>query len=124
MDRIRLQGMRFFVHAGSTEAERDAGHHLELDVEMGLDLRPAGEADDLEATVDYAAVHGAIEEAVAGGRYTLLEAVAEDAAAAAADALDHPVDELVVRARKPSPPVPGGVMDQAEVEIRREPDDA
>lgn len=121
MDRLRLQGMRFFVHVGSTEAEREAGHHLEVDLELALDLREAGEADDLEATVDYSAVHAALEAALAGERFTLLEAVAHEAARAAAGALNQPVEELVVRARKPAPPVPGGVMDHAEVEIRREP---
>lgn len=121
MDRLRLQGMRFFVHVGSTEAEREAGHHLEIDIEIALDLREAGEADALEATVDYSAVHAALGAALDGQRYTLLEAVAQEAARAAAGALDQPVEELVVRVRKPGPPVPGGVMDHAEVEIRREP---
>lgn len=113
--------MRFYVHVGSTEAEREAGHHLEVDLELGLDLGPAARADALDATVDYSAVHAALDEALAGERYTLLEAVARDALQAAVDAVDEPLEEVVVRARKPAPPVPGGVMDHAEAELRREP---
>ena len=87
-----------------------------MDVELHLDLRPAGLADDLEQTVDYGRVYDAVRTIVQTRTFKLLEAMAE--AIAAQLLTDAAVDEVVVRVRKPKVQL-GGPLDHAAVEIRR-----
>lgn len=116
MDVIRLRNLRFFTHVGCTAEERRVGQHLEMDVEIHLDLREAGTTDRIGASVDYAQAAGRIREAVQGVEANLLETVAERAAQAL---VPMALGTVVVRVRKPAPPMPGAHADYAEVEIRR-----
>lgn len=116
MDRITLRNLRVFTHIGCTSEERDVGQHLEMDLEMWMDLREAGTTDRIGASVDYAAAAAAVREAVVGVEANLLETVAERAAAAV---LALGVPRTTVRVRKPHPPMPGAHADHAEVEIHR-----
>ncbi len=116
-DRIRLCAMEFYGYHGALPAERDLGQRFVIDVEMALDLRPAGESDDLRRTVSYADVYDDVRAIVEGPACHLIEAVAERIAARvlAAHAV---VEEVRVRVRKPEVPI-RGVLDAAEVEIVR-----
>ncbi|MBI3990158.1 MAG: dihydroneopterin aldolase [candidate division NC10 bacterium] len=105
MDRIVLQGIRFYGHHGATEAEQTLGQRFQVDVELGLDLRPAGGSDDLQATVNYALVHRLVVEVGTQERFHLLEALAERIAQVILERF--PVKEVKVRACKPSPPLQG-----------------
>lgn len=116
MDRVSLRNLRLYTHVGCTSEERRVGQHLEMDIEFRLDLAEAGTSDRITASIDYARAAHAIREAVGGIEANLLETVAERAAAAL---LELGGDEVVVRVRKPSPPIPGAHADYAEVEIRR-----
>lgn len=116
MDCIRLRNLRFFTHVGCTSEERRVGQHLEMDVEFHLDLREAGMTDRIGASIDYATAAGKLHEAVQGLEANLLETVAERAAQAL---LGMGAESVVVRVRKPAPPMPGAHADHAEVEIRR-----
>lgn len=116
-DRIVLSNMVFDGRHGSHEEERQSAQPFEVDVELHLDLRPAGQEDDLERTVDYSRVFEATRAIVEGPSRHLLETLAETIAAAAlADAA--PVEEVVVRVRKPQVQLPGR-LDWSGVEIRR-----
>mgnify|MGYP000902331629 CR=1 FL=1 len=57
MDRIFLCGMRFMACHGVLPHEREIPQPFEADVELGLDLRAAGESDNIEDTVNYAKVY-------------------------------------------------------------------
>ena len=116
MDTIRLRNIRLFTHVGCSAEERRVGQHLEMDIEFHLDLREAGSADRISSTIDYATAVQNVHKAVGGLEANLLETVAERAAAAV---LDLGADSVVVRVRKPTPPMPGGYAEYAEVEIRR-----
>ena len=116
MDRITLRNMCVFTHVGCTSEERRVGQHLELDVEFHLDLRGPGGSDRIADSIDYAKAYQLVKKAVEGLEANLLETIAERAAAAVRD-LGAPT--VVVRVRKPAPPIPGGHADYAEVEIRR-----
>jgi dihydroneopterin aldolase len=116
MDRVTLKNLRLFTHVGCTAEERRVGQHLEIDIEFHLDLREAGTSDRIGASVDYAKAATRVREAVSGIEANLLETVAQRAAAAL---LDLGVPTVVVRVRKPSPPIPGAHADHAEVEVRR-----
>lgn len=115
-DRVTLRNLRVYTHVGCTAEERRVGQHLEVDIEFRLDLREAGTTDRIGASIDYAAAATRVRDAVSGIEVNLLETVAERAA----DAL-HALGarEIVVRVRKPSPPIPGAHADFAEVEIHR-----
>jgi dihydroneopterin aldolase len=117
MDRIKLVNMTFYGHHGVYEAERELGKPVSFDVELCLDLRPAGESDDLNQTVDYAAVYALIKETEESKQYYLLEALAEAVAARILHSYPQ-VREVVVRARKQEAPV-GGLIQHVEVEITR-----
>lgn len=115
-DRIVLVGMAFQGRHGVHERERRIPQRFEVDLELALDLRPAGTRDDLELTVDYAAVYELVRRIVESTSFRLIEALAE---AIAHEALTmQRVSEVTVRVRKPDVQV-GGPLAYAGVEIRR-----
>ena len=116
-DKVRLTNMIFYGHHGVGEAEREVGGRFSIDVEMVLDLRAAGAGDDLEKTVDYAAVYDLVRRIESHRNYRLLEALAERIAGGVL--AGFPVDEVTVRVRKNSVPIVG-ILDCAEVEITRQ----
>ena len=115
-DCIRIQNMTFYGYHGVDVEERRLGGKFSLDVEMYLDLRPAGESDDLTRTVDYKAVYDLVRRVHDGTHYRLLEALAEGVAGAIL--AEFAVEEVVLRVRKHSVPLQG-LIDYTEVEIRR-----
>lgn len=115
-DRIVLSNMRFEAHHGVHRWERQEGQPFEVDVELLLDLRPAGQADDLARTVDYSRVYDLVKRQVEAGPFDLIEALAESIATAIL--ADPAIDEAIVRVRKPAVRL-GGPLDHAGVEIRR-----
>ena len=118
-DRIVLTNMRFDGRHGVTEEERAAAQPFEVDVEIHLDLEPAGRADDLSLTVDYRDVFGICREVIEGPSCRLIEALAERIAARVLAAFDAAaVSEVVVRVRKPEVALPGE-LDGAAVEVAR-----
>ncbi len=115
-DTIRLTDIALYGTHGVTPAERQIGHLFEVDIEMRLDLTAAAKTDELDATVDYAAVYAIVRRVHEAGPYQLLEAMAGRIAKEIVGAF--PIDEVTVRVRKPHPPV-GGLVGEAEVEITR-----
>src|SRR5919199_3587627 len=99
-DRILLEGMVFHGRHGTLPAERELGQPFVVDVELRLNLRPAGLSDDLTQTVDYGEVHRRVKEIVEGEPVNLIETIAERIAAAILQ--DHPLAETVrVKVAKP-----------------------
>lgn len=116
VDRITLRNMRVFTHVGCTSEERRVGQHLELDLEFFLDLRRPGASDRIADSIDYAKAHQLVKQAVEGYEANLLETIAERAASALTGL---GAQRVIVRVRKPAPPIPGGHADHAEVQIER-----
>jgi dihydroneopterin aldolase len=117
-DRILLEGMVFHGRHGTLPAERELGQPFVVDVELQLDLRPAGLADDLSQTVDYGEVHRQAREVVEGEPVKLTETVAERIAAAILE--NHPSAESVrVRVTKPHVRLDATVLAGSAVEILR-----
>jgi dihydroneopterin aldolase len=116
-DRIVLHNMVFEGHHGYHEHERATAQPFEIDVELLLDLRPAGNEDDLEKTVDYGKVFTVARQIVESTTLRLLEALAE-AIAREVLAGFPAVEEVSVRVRKPKVQL-GGRLDYAGVEITR-----
>ncbi len=115
-DRIILKGLEFYGRHGVLPQERELGQRFIVDVEIFLDLTEAGRSDDLSRTIDYAKVFRLVEEIVTGSPRRLLEAVAEDIAAAILECFS--AVEAVVRVKKPAAPLPGH-HEYVAVEIKR-----
>ncbi|MDK2887314.1 dihydroneopterin aldolase [Desulfofundulus australicus DSM 11792] len=116
VDRLILKGMEFYAFHGVLPQEQHLGQRFIIDVELSLDLAPAGRTDDPEQTVNYARVFRLVEEVVTGAPCRLIEAVAEKVAGAILE--QFPVSEVLVRVKKPGAPVPGHFAYMG-VEIRR-----
>jgi 7,8-dihydroneopterin aldolase/epimerase/oxygenase len=117
-DRILLEGMVFHGRHGTLPAERELGQPFVVDVELRLDLRAAGLADDLTRTVDYSEVHRRAKEIVEGPPVGLTETVAERIAAAVLE--EHPPVEAVrVKVGKPNVRLGDTVLAGSAVEITR-----
>jgi len=117
-DRILLEGMVFHGRHGTLLAERELGQPFVVDLELRLNLRPAGLSDDLEQTVDYGEVHRRAKEIVEGPPVNLTETVAERIAAAVLE--EHPPVEAVrVKVAKPHVGLGDTVLAGSAVEISR-----
>jgi dihydroneopterin aldolase len=116
-DRIVLRNMVFQARHGVHDWEKVEDQRFEVDVELVLDVQPAGLDDDISRTIDYGGVYQVTRQIVESTTFNLIEALAE---AIAHEVLgEHAqVDEVVVRVRKPGVRL-GGPVDYAGVEIRR-----
>lgn len=118
MDRIVLDYMEFYGYHGCLPEERRQGQTFFVDLTMHLELRTAGEQDDLGQTVNYADVFTKIRSIVEGDPCRLIEAVAERIASMVLR--EYPRVQCVdVTVHKPSAPIPGDFRDVA-VAITRE----
>lgn len=118
-DEILLEGMRFYGYHGVNPEERALGQRFLVDVVMSVDLRLAGQSDDLHDTVSYSEVYRLVRRLVEGEPRQLLEAVA-DSVATAILAEFQPVSRVTVTVRKPEVPLRGAMLDAAAVRVRRE----
>ena len=109
--------MVFRGRHGYYEQEQLTPQPFEVDVELRLNLHPAGMDDDLEKTVDYGRVFDVIRQVVESTTFRLLEAIAEAISNEILSGFPT-VEEVVVRVRKPEV-ILGGPLDHAGVEIWR-----
>ncbi len=116
MDKIILEGMEFYGYHGARPEEKSLGQRFILDVELSLDLQPAGNSDDLDRTINYVQVFELVESIVCGPSYLLIETLAEAVAKALLE--QFAAAEVKVRVKKPQAPVPGR-FSWVAVEINR-----
>jgi len=74
---LALTGLRATGHHGVLERERIEGQEFVVDVELGLDTRPAAAADDLAATVHYGDLAQRLHAAVTSDPVDLIETLAQ-----------------------------------------------
>ena len=116
-DAIELRGLRVLAFCGILPEEIERRQPFEIDVDVHLDLRAAGETDDLDATIDYGALVSGIDALATERRYGLLERFASDIAALLLG--DERVTATRVTVRKLRPPVPQDLASSG-VTIRRQ----
>jgi dihydroneopterin aldolase len=117
-DRIELRGLRLLGTHGALPEEYTRSQPFEVDLDLELDLRPAGRSDRLADTVDYGSVTEAVAAVVAGPHVDLLEHLAEHIARAALASGAPHATAVTVTVRKTRPPVPRELA-TAGVTIRR-----
>jgi dihydroneopterin aldolase len=103
MDRILVPGLRELGVHGVLPEERQRPQPFEVDLELFVDVRKAGDSDDLDDTVDYSAVCEAVSRVVATESYLLLERLATRIAEVCKS--DARVQKVAVEVRKLHPPV-------------------
>jgi dihydroneopterin aldolase len=91
---------------GALPEEARRPQPFEVDLELLVDLRPAGRTDELAATVDYAELCEAARAVIEGPHALLLEHLAEQVAQRALDVAHGRAQGVVVTVRKLRPPVP------------------
>ncbi|MET7641977.1 dihydroneopterin aldolase [Streptomyces sp. NPDC005438] len=103
MDRVSLRGLTAHGRHGVFEEERREGQTFLVDLELGLDTRPAARDDDLEQTVHYGVIAEEVVAVVEGEPVRLLETLAQRIADTC---LRHErVQEVEVVVHKPDAPI-------------------
>ena len=115
-DRIELRGLKVRGTHGVFDPERADGQDFYIDVVLWLDLRAAGESDDLADTVDYGALAQQVAGIVGGEPRNLIEKVGAEVAESIMT--DERIDACEVTVHKPSAPIPLTFDDVAVVTRR------
>ena len=114
---IEVTGLSLYTHHGVSEAEREIGQRLVLDLRLDVGECDATVTDRVEDTVDYAEVCQVVALAAQQRSYRTLER----RCAAIADRLlgTFAAEGVWVKAAKPEPPIPLPV-EEVSVEVWRE----
>ena len=100
MDKIILNGCRFYGYHGAFAEEQTLGQIFVVDLELAVDLTKASQSDNLDDTVHYGLVFEAVQ------KYILIErlagAICEDLFAQF-----PPIQSIKVRITKENPPING-----------------
>jgi dihydroneopterin aldolase len=117
---IEISGLSLYTHHGVSEAEREVGQRLVLDITLEVGETDATVTDRVEDTVDYGEVCQLAALVAQQRSYRTLERLCT----AIADRLlaDFEVQAVSVKAAKPEPPIPLPV-DEASVTVWRELDE-
>jgi dihydroneopterin aldolase len=114
---IEISGLSLFTHHGVSEAEREVGQRLVLDLRLEVGECDATVTDRVEDTIDYAEVCQVVALAAQQRSYKTLERLCT----AIADRLleRYDAESVWVKAAKPEPPIPLPV-EEVSVEVFRE----
>ncbi|MFD3448333.1 dihydroneopterin aldolase [Microbacteriaceae bacterium 4G12] len=106
MDKIFVEQMEFYGYHGVFPEENVLGQRFKVELTVELDLKKAGETDELEHSVNYGDLYQLCKGIVEGKPYKLIESVAEKIAN---DILNQYVliQRCTVKLIKPDPPIPG-----------------
>jgi 7,8-dihydroneopterin aldolase/epimerase/oxygenase len=115
-DRITLTGLRVRGHHGVLPQERRDGQDFLVDAVLHLDLRPAGDTDDLTRTVHYGELAERLAAVVAGEPVDLLETLATRLADVCL--ASGPVERVELTVHKPSAPIPLELADVSVTVLR------
>lgn len=120
MDKIYIKGLRVYAYHGVKEAEKEKGQPFELGITLSVDVRAAGQSDDLAQTVNYSTVSKRILAVMLAEKNDLLERVATRVAETVLT--EFPVAEVTVLLKKPRAPIAAD-FDYVAVEITRRRED-
>jgi len=119
-DEIRINGLRVLGTHGHLAEEQARAQPFVLDIVVSMDTRQAAATDDLNETVDYAAVASRASAIVHRERYKLLERLAERICF---EVLADPrVSDVTVAVTKPHAPL-GLDADSVGVVVTRDRED-
>lgn len=102
MDSIFLEGIEFQANHGVTDEEQATGHRYRVDISVTTDIRSAAQSDDIDQTVNYAAMGKLVVRIGTENRFRLIETLAERIAEHSLLLLG--VQSVTVTVRKLMPP--------------------
>ena len=115
MDKIRIKGLEIFAYHGVNPEEKEEGQPFILDITLTADLTAARLSDDLNDTVNYAAVRKTVQRAFTARKYDLIERAAQVTCEAVL--AEHPrVRSVELLLKKPQAPM-NAKFDYVAVEI-------
>ncbi len=114
---VEITGLSLYTHHGVTEAEREVGQRLVLDLRLDVGETDATVTDSIEDTVDYAEVCQLVALIAVQRSHKTLERLCS----VIADRLlgEYDLEGVWVKASKPEPPIALSV-DEVSVEVWRE----
>jgi 7,8-dihydroneopterin aldolase/epimerase/oxygenase len=114
---VEISGMALYTHHGVSEAEREVGQRLVLDLRLDVGETDATVTDSIEDTVDYAEVCQLVALIAQQRSHNTLERLCSTIA----DRLlaDYELEGVWVKATKPEPPI-ALTVDEVSVEVWRE----
>lgn len=77
MDIVYIRDLRIETVIGIYDWEREIRQTVSLDLEMGTDIRRAGQSDSIEDTLDYKSVAKRLIQFVGESEFQLVETLAE-----------------------------------------------
>ncbi len=119
-DRLMLRGLRGIGYHGVFDVERLTGQEFVVDVELGLDTRPAATDNDLSATVHYGVLAERLHSAITSDPVDLIETLAQRLADICL--AESPVAWVDVTVHKPHAPI-RVAFDDVSLTIHRSRDD-
>lgn len=117
MDKIIMENMVFYGYHGVLQEEKVLGQKFYIDAQLYLDLKQAGQTDDLNHTVSYASVYKTIESIMTKEKFDLLEALANKICSQILLEFEK-VETVRLMIKKPGAPVAGN-FDYFAVQIKR-----
>jgi dihydroneopterin aldolase len=117
---IEISGLSLYTHHGVSDAEREVGQRLVIDMRLDVGETDATVTDSIEDTVDYAEVCQLVALVAQQRSHRTLERLCSTIA----DRLlaDYELEGVWVKASKPEPPIALSV-DEVSVEVWREASD-
>jgi dihydroneopterin aldolase len=117
---IEITGLSLYTHHGVSEAEREVGQRLMLDLRLEVGETDATVTDRVEDTVDYAEVCQLVALVAQQRSHRTLERLCSTIAERLL--ADYELEGVWVKATKPEPPIALPV-DEVSVEVWREAED-
>jgi dihydroneopterin aldolase len=114
---VEITGLSLYTHHGVSDAEREVGQRLVLDLRLDVGDTDATVTDSIADTVDYAEVCQLVALIAQQRSHKTLERLCSTIA----DRLigDYELEGVWVKATKPEPPIPL-MVDEVSVEVWRE----
>jgi dihydroneopterin aldolase len=114
---VEVRGLSIYTHHGVSEAEREIGQRLEIDVVLDVPDCDAMLTDRLEDTIDYSEVCDIVALGATERSYKTLERLCHVIGERLMERFA--CESVRVRAAKPEPPLPLAVR-EVSVEVRHE----
>jgi len=122
VDKIILKDIKLYGYHGVYPEERQIGQHFYIDVEIFVDLKQAGETDEITNTVDYSRIYDIIRCVNENNKFRLIESFAHNISREILSAFGE-IKEITVQVRKPEAPIDAD-FGWVGVEIKRSRDSA
>jgi 7,8-dihydroneopterin aldolase/epimerase/oxygenase len=114
---IEITGLSLYTHHGVSDAEREVGQRLVIDLRLDVGEAAATVTDSIDDTIDYAEVCQLVALIAQQRSHKTLERLCGTIAERLLD--DYDLEGVWVKAAKPEPPIALSV-DEVSVEVWRE----